>query len=291
MNFVLTLDDSSFQTLVDYYKPVLKESANPYQIGLVKEENITIQLYKSKKVMFQGKDAIEHYDYWETRFGLKKVTSDFYKESIGSDESGVGDYFGPLTVCAAYVDQTALKMLKPLGVKDSKSLSDQAIIKLAEALVKFIPYSLLVLPNKTYNEQINKGLNAHSLKAHLHAQTHDLLLKKIGKKAPIIIDQFCSEAVYKNYLKATEFKHFPDVFETKAEDKYASVAVASIIARYAYLKAMDKLSDEVGVKLLKGASKKVDEQAKLLVGMHGERILDSIAKKHFITTKKVLENL
>lgn len=291
MNFVLTLDDSSFQILVDYYKPVLKESANPYQIGLVKEENITIQLYKSKKVMFQGRDALEHYDYWETTLGLKKPLYDFYKESIGSDESGVGDYFGPLTVCAAYVDNKALKRLKPLGVKDSKSLSDQAIIKLAEALVKFIPYSLLVLPNKTYNEQISKGLNAHSLKAHLHAQTHDLLIKKIGKKVPIIIDQFCSEKVYKNYLKDTAFVHFPDRFETKAEDKYASVAVASIIARYAYIKAMDKLSQEIGVTLLKGASKKVDEQAMILVKKHGEPILNKIAKKHFITTKKVLDNL
>ncbi len=291
MNFVLSLDDKQFDTLLDYYKNVLSKSNNHYQIGLVKKEGLTIQFYKSKKVMFQGKEALEHYEYWMHRLDITKNDKDFYLTSIGSDESGVGDYFGPLTVCAAYVDQSSVDKLKGLNIKDSKSLSDDTIVKLAEKLVTFIPYSLLVLPNKKYNEQFDKGLNAHSLKAHLHAQTHKKLQEKIQHAVPIVIDQFCSETLYKNYLKASNFKIYPSIFETKAEDKFASVAIASIIARYAYIKAMDKLSEKLGVTLLKGASKHVDEQALYLVKKHGESILDTIAKKHFITTKKVLNNL
>jgi ribonuclease HIII len=289
MNFVLTLNDEDFKTLLAYYKNVIEKANHPYQVGVVKTEGLTIQFYQSKKVMFQGTNAFEHYDYWQTRLGLKSPQDDFYKVSIGSDESGVGDYFGPLTVCAAFVDEAIAKKLKPLGVKDSKSLSDDAIRMLAEKLVIFVPYSLLVLPNETYNEQINKGKNAHSLKAHLHAQAHTKLKARVKSNVPIIIDQFCTEPVYKNYLKTANFKVFPTIYETKAENKYASVAVASIIARYAYLQAMDKLGKSLNTTLLKGASKKVDAQAKALVLKHGKSILNKIAKVHFITTKKVLD--
>jgi len=294
MNFVMTLTDKQVEAIIMYYRDSIIKQTQDHINAIVKQDDLVITIYQSNKVMFQGKRAEEAFFFWHETFDLEPLEKpdktnknhDFYMESIGSDESGVGDYFGPLTACAAYVSDEHIPFLKSLNIKDSKQLSDQYIEKIAIEISKVIPYSLLVLDNKKYNAMIKKGYNANKLKAYLHAQCHKHLIKKIGKKPPVVIDQFSEEKTYMRYLGSFENPVKPDIFLTKAENFYASVAVASILARYAFIKHIRRLSKAMKLELHKGASKKVDQQVAMIIKAYGERRLDDIAKVHFQTTQK-----
>ncbi|MFH5881467.1 ribonuclease HIII [Liberiplasma polymorphum] len=297
MNFVLSLTSEQVLFFLDYYKNEAEPSDNTHIKRVITDNELTITVYHTNKVVFQGKTAAKHALFWQEKFGLEdfkqpikvEMHSDYYLPSIGSDESGVGDYFGPLTVCAAYVGEEHISWLKTLKIKDSKLIKDVEIKKIAVQLIEKIPYSLLILDNEKYNQMIEKGYNAHKLKAHLHAQCHKHLTKKIGLKVPIIVDQFCTEAQYKNYTKDFKGLIMPTHFQTKAESYYLSVAVASIIARYSFITKLDQLSEKIGVPLLKGASGKVDELAKFILDTKGEKTLRKIAKVHFKTTQKATQ--
>ncbi len=294
MNFVMTLSDTQIAAMKMYYKEALVKNPKGPISAQIKLKELVITIYHTGTVMFQGKQAEEAFFFWHESFDITPATfksepnriHEFYMHSIGSDESGVGDYFGPLTVCAAYVSDEHVAFLKTLNIKDSKLLSDQYIEKIGVKLSQNIPYSLLVLDNKKYNDMIIKGYNANKLKAYLHAQCHKNLIKKIGHRPMVIVDQFSEEATYMRYLKHFDDAVKPDLLLPKAESHYASVAVASIIARYAFIQHLKTLSQDVGMELHKGASKKVDEQVAYIIKHHGERILNQIAKVHFTTTQK-----
>ncbi len=298
MNFVMTLTIKQIDVLMDFYKQQITTLQEGSIIARIKDKDLTITIYTSHKAMFQGKRAEEVFFFWHDTLGLEPPETDasdkgepskpedFYKPSIGSDESGVGDYFGPLSVCAVYVDETYIDKLRKLKIQDSKTLDDATVRELAPKLMKIVPYSLLTLPNKKYNALIEKGYNANSLKAYLHCQTQNNVLNRTKRDVPIIIDQFCVKSTYMKYLKDFKNPITPDIFMIRAEDAYASVAVASIIARYAYLFKLDKMSEKIGVRLLKGASKKVDIQARTLIDKYGTGFLDNVAKTHFKTTEK-----
>ncbi len=286
MSYSLKATDKQIEAMLDYYKNEAKNNTVPYAIAQIKKDRVTITLYNSKKVLFQGKNAEHELQFWEDTFNLKNTQGDYFMSSIGSDESGVGDYFGPLTVCAAYVQEKDELFLRDLKIDDSKRLSDAWIKTIAPKLIKRIPYSLLVLSNPDYNRQIDKGYNAHKLKAYLHAQCHQHLLKKITKKPPIIVDQFCSEKLYISYLKSFKNAPHPTIFKTKAESHYASVAVASIIARYSFITQLDVLEKAYTMTLPKGASKRVDEAVGDFIKKHGVQELNQVAKLHFKTTYK-----
>ena len=294
MNFVMTLTEPQIAAMKTYYKEALVKNPKGPISAQVRLPDLVINIYKTGTVMFQGAQAEDAYFFWHDSFDItpsmfKKQTPqshDYYQTSIGSDESGVGDYFGPLTVCAAYIDESHMALLNQLNIKDSKLLSDQYIESIAVQLSKSIPYSLLVLDNKKYNEMIVKGYNANKLKAYLHAQCHKNLIKKIGHRPLVIVDQFSEEKTYMRYLANFNDAIKPDILVPKAESHYASVAIASIIARYAFIQHLKTLSQEVGIELLKGASHKVDAQVAHIIKHHGERILSQIAKVHFTTTQK-----
>ena len=298
MNFVMTLTIKQIDVLMDFYKQQITTYQEGSIIARIKDKDLTISIYTSHKVMFQGKRAEEVFFFWHEMFGLEPPKpqkdekdddvnpDDFYTPSIGSDESGVGDYFGPLSVCATYVDETYIDRLRKLKIQDSKTLDDETVRELAPKLMKIVPYSLLTLPNKKYNALIKKGYNANSLKAYLHSQVQSNVKKKTKREVPVIIDQFCVKGTYMKYLKDFKDPITPDIFKIRAEALYASVAAASIIARYAFLYKLDKISEKIGVNLLKGASKKVDIQARTLIDKHGIGYLENIAKVHFKTTEK-----
>ncbi len=293
MNYVLTLNDAQTEALIDFYRNAKVKPPNETIKAFIKTDSLIVTVYRSNKVVFQGKQAEEAFFFWHETFDLPeletknpKTSDDFFTSSIGSDESGVGDYFGPLTVCAAYIDEDVLKGLDLEKIKDSKTVSDQAILELGPKLLDKVPHALYILQNKKYNQLVEKGYNAHHLKAYLHAQSHKKLITKIKKRPKIVIDQFCREETYMRYLRKFKEPIKPDVFLTKAESHYASVAVASIIARYAYLQELKKLSEELGVELKKGASKAVDQQAHELLKKYGSNRLKTFAKIHFKTTRK-----
>ena len=294
MNFKLKLTDAQASALLDYYKDSIIESEEKPMKALIKKDDVTISLFQTNVVLFQGRHSEKEKLFWQKTFNMPlddeivkpKRQTDYFVTSIGSDESGVGDYFGPLTVCAAYIKKTDKAFLEGLSVKDSKQISDSQIKVIAKQIIKRIPYSLLSLSNPKYNTLIKKGFNAHKLKAHLHAQCHIHLMKKIGENPPIIIDQFCSEKKYKEYVSDFKNAPIPQTFLTKAETYYASVAVASIIARYSFLMHLEQLEEKYNMPLPKGASAVVDERAKMIIQEKGLKTLYQVAKLHFKTTQK-----
>ena len=264
-----------------------------------KHNNAVINIYNSGKVMFQGKNAEivaqqllpDKSSSTSTSSISKNATSSIkYNQynCIGSDEAGSGDYFGPLTVCAAYVTKDHVKILKELGVDDSKKLTDAKIVELAEQLVTFIPHSLLTLDNVKYNERQRAGWSQVKMKAVLHNQAIANVVQKIDTHALdyIVIDQFAERGIYQRY--ALSDLPFPNKtkFETKGESKSLAIAAASIISRYAFVKHMDQMSKSIKIDVPKGASNKVDLFAAKIIEKLGIEQLDAISKQHFKNREK-----
>ncbi|MDU9351288.1 ribonuclease HIII [Staphylococcus warneri] len=264
-----------------------------------KHNNAVINIYNSGKVMFQGKNAEivaqqllpDKSSSTSTSSISKNATSSIkYNQynCIGSDEAGSGDYFGPLTVCAAYVTKDHVKILKELGVDDSKKLTDAKIVELAEQLVTFIPHSLLTLDNVKYNERQRAGWSQVKMKAVLHNQAIANVVQKIDTHALdyIVIDQFAERGVYQRY--ALSDLPFPNKtkFETKGESKSLAIAAASIISRYAFVKHMDQMPKSIKMDVPKGASNKVDLFAAKIIEKLGIEQLDAISKQHFKNREK-----
>ncbi|GAB3060695.1 ribonuclease HIII [Salinicoccus sesuvii] len=215
--------------------------------------------------------------------------------TIGSDEAGVGDYFGPMTVCAVHVPKEKVALLRELGVKDSKNLSNGTVHKLAADIIHIVHYSLVILDNPSYNKKIDEGWNIVKLKAVLHDHCIRNVHGKLESSAQdaleaIVIDQFTTENAYKKYV--------PEPFqlnlihqETKAESKSIAVACASILARSKYLEQMDNLNQHLKKDVPRGASQKTDQFAAQLASKHGMDYVDNLTKKHFKSRQKVLDLL
>lgn len=217
------------------------------------------------------------------------------KNTIGSDEAGVGDYFGPMTVCAAYVKSEQIELLKELGVRDSKNLSNSTVKKIAGDLIHTLPFSLVVLDNPSYNQKIDEGWNIVKLKAVLHNHCIKNVYDKLDADSQkgvevVLIDQFTTLNAYKKYVPKP---HLSEKLhqETKAESKSLAVAAASIIARAKYLEQMDNLNQTLRKEVPRGASKKVDVFAAELARKKGIQYVDQLTKKHFKSRQKVLDLL
>ncbi len=285
----IKVNEETLYKIKNFYEPHLTTNHNEHAFFTAKTDYCTITAYKTKKVLFQGKEAEREAAMWASiqEDIQNKQHQSYFLESIGSDEVGTGDYFGPVVVVSAYLDDTHVKKIQSLTIDDSKKLTDHDIKKVAPHLLNLLPYSLLILRNEKYNEVMNESdMNLNKLKALLHKQAITKLIQKINKNTTIIIDQFCSIDYFKQYINDSKFTKKIN-FHTKAETKFASVACASIIARYIFLQEMEKLSETLKITLIKGASSKVDRQGKQLVEKYGKDILRRIAKLHFKNTEKI----
>ncbi|THE14702.1 ribonuclease HIII [Bacillus timonensis] len=302
-NTVLKCTPGTIEKMKSHYKSQLQAKVPQGGVFVAKLPSCTITAYKSGKVLFQGNGAAVEADKWGSSETSTKTTAN--KKSIaknsglppdigtlsmvGSDEVGTGDYFGPMTVVAAYVSNEKFALLKELGVKDSKDLNDKQICEIAESIIHVIPYSLLILHNEKYNELQAKGMTQGKMKALLHNQAIGHVLRKIAPATPdgILIDQFAVPDVYFKHLSGQKEIIKDDVyFSTKAEGVHLSVAAASIIARYSFVKEFDKLSEKAGLELKKGAGAQVDVVAAKLIKKHGISALRSFTKLHFANTEK-----
>lgn len=284
----------------EYYHEHLLPASPPGSVFIAKPPGCTITAYTSGKVLFQGKNHDAEAKKWgipseerpltESKRHAYSPPANIHTMSIiGTDEVGTGDYFGPITVVAAYVAKEQIATLKELGVKDSKHLSDTQICSIAEKILPIVPYSLLILHNEKYNDIQQKGMSQGKMKALLHNQAINHLLKKIPDNNidGILIDQFTLPETYFQHIKGKEQLWTGRVyFSTKAESVHLAVAAASIIARYSFVKQFDKLSEKAGFPLQKGAGPKVDEVAAKLLNQHGEKALYHFAKLHFANTEK-----
>ena len=297
-NAVIKVSAGRLDTIKDAYRANEVPPKAPSVKFMAKLPDVTVTGYTSGKILFQGAGAAREAARWgETK--TKKPTSGakgdtlpegFASKSVlGSDETGTGDFFGPITVAACYVPADKIALAKELGAKDSKQLTDDAMRRIAPDMKEAFAHSVLTLPNEKYNTVQAKGWSQGKIKALLHNQALGHVLRKLDGERPdaILIDQFAERGVYYRHLKdEADIVRDGVLFSTKAEGLHVSVACASIIARVAFLEAMDDLSNKAGVTLPKGAGHGVDEAAARILLKKGPEFLRSISKVHFANTKK-----
>ena len=300
MNVVIRVDEDTKKEMMEYYKDKMRDKKIPYVVFQAPEEDTVITMYESGKVMFQGKSADIDASHWGIEIEEKKQAKEdtrkkydkyYHSNSIGSDEVGTGDYFGPIVVTATYVTKDDIEFLEGLGVMDSKKISDDKIRDIAPKIAKRIKYKSIILKNEEYNEKYGTNFNLNKIKSIMHNNVLYQLANEVKKYDYIIVDQFAYEESYYNYLKGIDKIQRGITFITKAEDKNMAVACGAIISRYLFLKEFDKLSDEVHIPLPKGAGADVDKIGEELVEKYGEEILNKVAKKNFKNTDRILHTM
>ncbi len=204
---------------------------------------------------------------------------------IGIDESGKGDYFGPLVIAGVYVARAAEEHIRALGVRDSKTVSDKKAAILAEQIRTLCPFTVVVIGPERYNSLYASFKNLNRLLAWGHARAIENLLAQVSCDR-VISDQFGDERFLRNALMA-KGRMVTLVQKPRAEEEVA-VAAASIIARAEFLRRLEELSTRYGVRFLKGASDAVIIAGKEFVKRHGVEALGQVAKLHFRTTATVL---
>ena len=317
--YVYTPSENVKKKMIEYYDGLRKDKNPPYSVFQANDADTTITLYEKGKIMFQGPNCDMDFDMWAA-VELKNNKRDIYKDidlkdkktkdkkeslkdsnesyaylkhisTIGSDEVGTGDYFGPIIVTATYVPKDKIEFLKELKIGDSKKISDERIMELGPILGENLIYASQVITNKDYNKIPDVNINK------IKAALHNKVLYKLSHNEnisydKIVIDQFVNERKYYEYLAGMQNVERNILFITKAEDKVYSVAAASIISRYLFLTSIYKIEKELGKVIPLGASSTVDEFAKEMVLKHGIEVLDLYTKKNFKNTKNVLgENI
>lgn len=306
---VIKVNDDIKEKMCEFYEDKKRSKTPPYAIFQAEDNDTIITLYESGKAMFQGLSADIEASMWEMINNDSNNLVDFFDEprkkekeedreipfninSIGSDEVGTGDYFGPIVVSASYVSVNDIEFLTNLGVRDSKKLSDEKILEIVPQIVKRIKYKTIILSNKEYNKYHNEDMNMNKIKAILHNKVlYNLTHENDIKYDYIVVDQFESPKSYYNHLNDTDKIVKNITFITKAEDKCMSVACSSLISRYIFIKEIDKLGEKYGIFIPKGASSYVDDIAIKLVSKYGKNVLNDIAKLNFSNTKRILESV
>ncbi|WP_334330871.1 ribonuclease HIII [Candidatus Phytoplasma prunorum] len=286
-NYSFTFEIPQLRKLKKIYKSFLieKEINNKNIYFFLQKDNIQMIAYNNGTFFIKGENIQKEI------LNIKEVLNIKDYSAIGSDEVGTGDVFGSIVVCSSYVTKENIQFLENLNIKDSKKLTDEKIIQLVPQIINKITYSLISINPYKYNILTNKGFNLNKIKAILH---NDMILKnliKIKKNVNVILDKFTSSKNYFNYLKNEKKVYKKIFFCNKAEKIHISVAVSSIIARYAFLKNIFVLSEKIGIKLKLGASKEVDKQINFIYKKYGMNILKKIAKCNFKNiTKQFIKN-
>jgi len=263
----------------------------PHTEFQAKKNGVVCTLYKSGKLTVQGKKMGEFIEFqlepkilgtFNYKYGEQKLDP---TARIGIDESGKGDFFGPLCVGGIFAEEGAVFELQKLGVRDSKNLSDAAIRKIAAKIKSgFLCHTVRINPLK-YNELYKKFGNLNHLLAWAHATTIETLVEKSGCKT-VIIDQFASEHVVKNALAKKRLKLALTQRHRGEEDLV--VAAASILARDAFLYGLEKLAKEYGQLFPKGGGPRVNSFGRTFLQKHGRQALPQVAKMHFKNLDAIL---
>ncbi len=303
MTISFKVSEKTIEKMNDFYLDLRRDKTPDYAKFQAQDGDTVVTLYDSGKVVFQGKDADLASDFWiaTERMENKNLTvnnSDkkdkkkeiyidpkiFNSTTIGSDEVGTGDFFGPIVVTGTYVKKEDISYLQELGVMDSKKMTDEKILKIVPDIIKRIPYTTFILSNTEYNDI--KDVNMNKVKAILHNKVLFDLTHKY-KADYVIVDEFAKANTYYSYLKETPNVVRNITFLTKGETKSLSVACASVISRYIFIKEFAKIEKELGILIPKGASSKVDEIGVKVVEKYGFDKLKEVAKLNFKNTEKI----
>jgi ribonuclease HIII len=275
-------------------------SPKQYTIFFAQKNKLSVAVYeKGPKVLVQGKGVEEFVQFelepkilGEAKLGYEEVHSpEIFQPHFGVDESGKGDFFGPLVIAGVYVDRGIARKLLDAGVQDSKRIgSDARIRALGQTIRKTVGgliETVLIGPQK-YNELYEKFGNLNKLLGWGHARVIENLLAKKPDCPRALSDQFADARVIEQSL----LRHGQEIEieqRTKAESDVA-VAAASILAREAFINWLERRGRELGVRLERGVSESVKDSAKKLVETNGPGVLRELAKVHFRTAHEIAPN-
>jgi ribonuclease HIII len=272
----------------------------PHTLYAAKKGKLNVAVYaKGPKVLIQGKDTEEFITFLlepevlgEARLGYEEeLDPEMFAPHFGIDESGKGDYFGPLVIAGAYTDAAVARALKAAGVMDSKRISSAKRIRELAAKIREVPgiaTSVVAIGPERYNQMFGSFGNLNRLLAWGHAKVIENLAAQRPKCPRALSDQFARPEVLARALKQQGVDIQLDQ-RTKGESDIA-VAAASILARERFIDWIDKTSSAGGVTLPLGASAAVIDAAKEIVSRHGMEALSKVAKIHFKTTAAVTGN-
>jgi len=220
----------------------------------------------------------------EELYDSNEIISQDPQQIIGIDESGKGDYFGPLVIAGVYVDEKTSTILKKAGVTDSKKIQDKKINKLADIIKDNCPYDIVIISNERYNELYDSIKNLNKLLAWGHARVIENLLERVDCKFALS-DQFGKPELIQEALMSKGRK-IQLMQRTKAEENIA-VAAASILARNTFVEKISELELQYQIELPKGASPQVITAAKKFVQQYGFDAIKKVAKVHFKITNQI----
>lgn len=269
----------------------------PHCLYAATKPKVNVLVYeKGPKVLVQGKgtadfvmNLLEPEILGEAQLGYEEVHQpEMFQPHIGVDESGKGDFFGPLVIAGVYVDGDAVRRLRDLGAVDSKRIgSDERIAKLAAEIrqVRGVVWEVIAIHPERYNQLYDKFGNLNRLLAWGHARVIENLLERVPDCPRAISDQFANPAVLQRALQERG-RGIELVQRTKAESDPA-VAAASILAREAFVGWLKAQGVRYGVECPKGVSESVKQSARKLVEQYGVEILQVLCKTHFRTSDEI----
>ncbi len=309
MTITVKLSKETMKEMNEFYDDYKRLKTPPYAVFQADDADCVVTLYESGKAVFQGKTADLSSQMWiemekhnnpnkrvevtnsdnKKKEKIDRIDKNIYNSSsIGSDEVGTGDYFGPIVVTAAFVRKDQVGKIANMGVKDSKKLTDEEILTIVPKFIKDIKYHTYVMSAEEYNKVYNpQSMNLNKIKAILHNKALMELVNQNLNQDYIVVDQFCEPRNYYNYLKETNNVVKGITFITKGEDNSIAVACASLISRYTFLQEFDKLSKKIGYNLPKNANTITDQVGVEIVKKEGFDILKKIAKLNFKNTDKI----
>ena len=269
----------------------------PYTIFFAQKEKLSVAVYeKGPKILVQGrgvedfiKFALEPEIFGEARLGYEEVHSpEMFEPHFGVDESGKGDFFGPLVIAGVFVDRKIARQLLDLGVRDSKRIGSDARIRALAKEIRRIAREgtdVVAIGPARYNELYKKFGNLNSLLGWGHARVIENLLSRKPDCPRSLSDKFADARVIENALlrhgRKIQIEQRP-----RAESDIA-VAAASVLAREAFIDWLERKGKELGVKLGRGVSGEIKSTAAAIVEKHGPQLLSQVGKIHFRTAHEV----
>lgn len=291
---VFKVDPAAAADLQQRLRAELPPDADWYRVDYaryaVKALDANLVCYTSGKLVLQGKGA----EGFARRFleGLEdgqrpsEPAMAFEVPTIGSDEAGKGDYFGPLVVAAVYAEPERRSELTAMGVADSKTLSDQRMFPMAERIEQSFDCEVRVLMPEDYNERWNRERNVNHVLAELHADAIATLLQR-HPDAVVIVDQFGHESLIADRLRTKLGRAPRKLTQVPRAEAHPVVGAASIVARVHFVEGFQRCEESSGTDLHKGGGAPVDVAAARAYRIGGPSLMAKIAKLHFKNSERL----
>jgi ribonuclease HIII len=278
--------------VADLKKQGFEISIPPYTLFSAKKKGVSCTLYQSGKLTVQGKEMASFIEFYlepeilqSFHFTYQELDID-KTARIGIDESGKGDFFGPLCIAGVFAEGDQVSHLKALGVRDSKKISDSMIVKIGNKIrAEYVHHIVKINPAK-YNELIRQFGNLNRLLAWGHATAIEQLVIKTDCRQ-VLVDQFADEKVVLTALKRKNLEL--SLMQRHRAEEDLVVAAASILARQAFIEGLHSLGEEFSMKFPKGASTETILIGQKFVKKYGLEKLGKVGKLHFKTIDSIIK--